>query len=477
MPLSIFKKKPAISENSALTFLKGEIGKLRIEKFKDQDHTVIPVIALIEGVHHAANSPNAELALATEFGRFPMTWNGRPVTIDHPQVRGEFVSANSPKVLEDVQVGFVFNPLVEDKKLKLEAWIDESTLNENGTAILQKVKDGEITEVSVGVFTEIEKISGNFEGKDFTAIWRNVVPDHLALLSEGSIGACSNEEGCGTNRVNQTFITNCACNNPSIGKSLEKANVQLIFRGNKDLNDQDRRAAAQAALDLLGEMGFVIAVFNNVMIIDSFDGLFSRDFSISDDGTIILGSEKVRVRPETQFVEVKLEISEMDKKEKVSALISCKGTKFEESHREWLMTLSEDQLDLFEAEEPTVPVKEPTPAAEESKSEPKANEEKKPKTLEEFISDAPQEIGRVLRASVNQYNTLRDQLVSEIKANAKNKFTEDQLKAMDMEMLQNIVQISGIQDFSARGGPRANSESNVSEFHAPPPRKLFSKVS
>src|SRR5690606_5439608 len=43
---------------------------------------------------------------------------------------------------------------------------------------------------------------------------RNIVPDHLALLPEGTLGACSNADGCGINnnqlKNNALFRINCA---------------------------------------------------------------------------------------------------------------------------------------------------------------------------------------------------------------------------------------------------------------------------
>ena len=78
-----------------------DVAAIREETFQGKDFLVVPVIALVEGVHQASNAPAPELALASEFGKYPQGWDGRPVLLSHPQREGSPVSANSPEVLED----------------------------------------------------------------------------------------------------------------------------------------------------------------------------------------------------------------------------------------------------------------------------------------------------------------------------------------------------------------------------------------
>jgi hypothetical protein len=182
-------------------------GTFRTEKLLGREYLVVPVTALVEGVIQGITADEPELALAEEFGKFPQGWNGRPCVMDHPEVIVDNqifkVSANSPAILEKYQFGFLFNSQLSDKKLITEAWIDverAKNLNDNSRAVysrLQALKAGEALEVSTGLFTGVEKHQGRFNGKDFGAIWTGVVPDHLAFLPEGAIGACSVADGCG----------------------------------------------------------------------------------------------------------------------------------------------------------------------------------------------------------------------------------------------------------------------------------------
>lgn len=181
---------------------------IRQETFNGREYTVVPVVALVEGLLQGLTASEPEFASAEEFGRFPEGWNGRPVVMNHPQVNGTLVSANSPDILEKWAFGFTFNTQLDDTKLKTEAWIDNARAEELGGEFLSTLErltseDSEdLVEVSTGLFTEVVKQRGTFNAQPYKVAWSNVVPDHLAMLSEGSIGACSVEGGCGAPRLN-----------------------------------------------------------------------------------------------------------------------------------------------------------------------------------------------------------------------------------------------------------------------------------
>ena len=71
---------------------------------------------------------NGSLVLLEEL--HPETWNGVPVTINHPtDERGNYVSANSPDMIAKFEIGRIFNAEIVDGKLKAEAWLDIEALN------------------------------------------------------------------------------------------------------------------------------------------------------------------------------------------------------------------------------------------------------------------------------------------------------------------------------------------------------------
>src|SRR5690348_7848190 len=148
------------AEQRTLTLMVGssDTGDIRTETLQGREFTVVPVIALVEGVLEGANSTEPEFAPFEQFAKFPEAWNGRPVVLNHPQVNGIYVSANvSPTVLENYQMGFLASTEGDDvgKKLKTEAWLDNARIAELGGAFvdtLTRIKAGEVLNVSVGCF-------------------------------------------------------------------------------------------------------------------------------------------------------------------------------------------------------------------------------------------------------------------------------------------------------------------------------------
>ncbi len=59
---------------------------IRVETMAGKEYTVVPCIALVEGVLQGANSDAPELALASEFGKIIAGWNGRPLVLNHPKI-------------------------------------------------------------------------------------------------------------------------------------------------------------------------------------------------------------------------------------------------------------------------------------------------------------------------------------------------------------------------------------------------------
>jgi hypothetical protein len=172
---------------------------VRREQLNGVDHIVVPVIMMVEGVHSGSHGPI--LHLAEDLGRYPESWDGMPVTIGHPLVGGQFVSANSPAVLQDWMVGRIFNTQITDSALRAEAWLDEVTLERISESTLERINNGEIIEVSIGIFSDEETVAGVWNNERYTAIARNHRPNHLALLPD-EVGACSIVDGCGI-RVNK----------------------------------------------------------------------------------------------------------------------------------------------------------------------------------------------------------------------------------------------------------------------------------
>ena len=498
-----------------MRIMKAATETVRQETFQGREFTVVPVIALIEGVMHAANSSQPELIKASEFE--PATWNGRPITFGHPAIGEVLVSAAaSPEVFEKVAVGTIFNAtIINGQKLRVEAWIDNEKVEDQGEEAVkafERLKAGEAMEVSTGYFADTVAESGKFNGETFEAIQKDIKPDHLAILLGEDIGACSLEDGCGTNRVNSisfenfmqvcdlskeqvevVITTNQAQNGettwyPGItgsvepaeekNKNLSKILANLELRYNGEISDMDVRSAISSALEAKGEFFWsVVAVFQSNFVYEKdFGTLKRREYSIAEDGTVSLSDESEIVRPVTEFIPVKTnQETEMSKKdEMIKDLIANEATQFAEGDREFLSTLDETKLGILapvvvEAEkegedEEAAKAKAVAEAKTETEEEKESQEVKDPVTTEEFIAGAPEEIQEVLNQGVRLQKKQRSTFVKAITSNQASGFTEEDLKDYSMEHLEKLARATAPNDFSIRSNPVSNLEDDAGKI-------------
>jgi hypothetical protein len=330
---------------------------------------VVPVTMMVEGVHHGSLGPL--LHTIDELGKYPASWDGIPVVIDHPQVNGVYVSANSPDIIDTRTVGRVYNTHVDGSKLKAEAWLEEDSLNRISESTLEQVNATEMIEVSVGVFTDNEDVTGDWNGEQYNAIARNHRPDHLALLPGGT-GACSIEDGCGI-RVNKKGGIN-------VEEVKIKDAIKLLSNSNFSIseinvNDDGYNVIMEAirrkvdGMDNATIYNYVEEVYDNYFIYCSRSRdaggskLFRQGYLMVDDQVNLVGDpieviKKVDIQytpinnnstmKRTKFNNNK-EVTQMNNEcgqcmEKVVAIINSNSTPYTKEHREWLLTQSEDFL-------------------------------------------------------------------------------------------------------------------------------------
>lgn len=183
-----------------LAFVTNTTSSVTEATFDGKSYLIAPVVMIREGVM------NGMLYLAEEFGKFAESWQGRPVSVSHPQRAGQFVSANSPDIWANEVPGQLWNVIADGQSLKGEIWIDlekAERIGEAAMTVVEGLRANQPTEVSTGLFADVEETAGVWaNGAVYDGIARNIRPDHLALLPN-EIGACSWEDGCGTPRVNQ----------------------------------------------------------------------------------------------------------------------------------------------------------------------------------------------------------------------------------------------------------------------------------
>lgn len=247
--------------------------EIRTAVFEEREHIVIPVVALVGGeVVHASNAPGPELVPSSVIERSAMEWNGRPIVGDHPIINGLPVSANDPPVYERFAFGRIANPRFENGRLLVEAWIDKqkaAKVGDDAVSVLTRAEAKEVIEVSVGAWVEVEESTGvTPDGKAYVGIWQDIGSDHLAMLPEGVLGACSAEMGCGAPRVNSGIVAD--------GNSNSNSNVNTALNSNSNRNRR-RLPVLRAATGGSGNMNILQRLFSRVRLAQDDDGISDRD--------------------------------------------------------------------------------------------------------------------------------------------------------------------------------------------------------
>lgn len=439
---------------------------VRTELHDGRKYLVVPVVMMVEGVHSGSVGP--VLHRADQLAQYLDTWNNRPITLEHPKVDGEYVSANSPGILTQYEVGRTFNTHFEDNKLKAEAWIDEQKIIARSPTALSAIRKGQPLEVSVGVFSETAAIEGEWHGETYESVAEHYRPDHLALLPEGK-GACSWEDGCGI-RVNMEGGT--MDDLPKVFKDLaqkgyavspvvnEPGYRQITETLQSKLNAMDKADRTYYLQDVFADY-FVYAVQD---MEQGSQTLYKRTYSIDVNDEVEIGDSPTEVRKKTEYVTmgkmVRTKFNNNSKKggkmacceDKVDRLIANKLTRFSADDKEWLMSLEESQLDRMSPKEPEK--KEVTPPPQVNKEEVIDEFKGSLKSIEDYTKLMPEEMKAMVNEGVTLHKERREKLIKGIMDNTKDVWEEDTLKEMPIETLERVAKSIGKPvDYSGMGQP------------------------
>jgi uncharacterized membrane protein len=482
---------PSMRANTSMATFKAALDGASVTEgqIAGRDYLVAPVVAIVEGVLQGQNSQVPELAMASVFGANIEGWNGRPVVMNHPQVNGEFVSANSPDVADTWAFGQIFAAQVEDSKLKVEAWVDVERAAELGgdfADTLDRLASGEMVEVSVGVFVALTEQKGTFQGKQYGAIWSFVVPDHLALLSEGTIGACSNADGCGAPRVNTgTSMTNTnpsslACNcsggtrctcSIAVPPPPSAITTPTPVVAQEHEHDAELEVVEQTLGRFARSMKLTVeALPSNLMQADVARAVakairkkttgtpggyayyvgHTSDYAIYEMYTDGVGYQYYKVGIS---VDESMNVTFTSDPVPVEVVMSVIETQSGDPS----MTVAQG----------TTPATEPTPTATATPAVAVTPtvEAARPVTVADYIAAAPAEVRDVLSTSMRLHTEQKGRIAKAILATNRSPFTEVDLLAKSLEELQAFAKLAGVDaqpqqsftDYSGLGTPRANA--------------------
>lgn len=112
--------------------------------------------------------------------------------------------------------------------------------------------------------------------------------------------------------------------------------------------------------------------------------------------------------------------------ERVGVLIANEATPYIETDREWLESLTEEQLTKIEV-----------------MSEPQLIErEVEPMTLEEYLETASEDIKSRVNAGLQELENKRNTMIQIVLANKKNTFAEEDLQKLETKVLEGLASIA-----------------------------------
>lgn len=455
------------------------VAKYRHDTLMGKQYIVVPAVIIKEGVLNGSQGPilytKDEMAASAQF------WNGRPLVVYHPNSEGIFVSAAAtPDVVSEYTVGMMLNTNFregEDGKgdLITECWFELERLEAVDKRVLEAIEKSQVLNVSVGVFFDPEPSTGEFDGKSYTVIAHNYIPDHLAILPD-QLGACSVADGCGLGVNAFSKIQRKMCAN-AIQHIEEKSTLVYNEMAYGDIAIQLESVLNETH----GEKGhywdgYVSDVFDGYCIYGLNGKLWKQSYKVNK-GTISLSGSAVEVQRTVNYEPIANKLSpkesKMSKEKIIDALLASKTSGFQQEDREYLMGLSEERLAVFQegfvAEKPAgcdCPGRQAIVNLELKKDEPK-----KELSVQEYLANMPLEMRDVYTEGMQARNAKREELVKTITANESNIFTEDQLRTKSTAELAGIAALARKADIANpvinwagnAGGPPASNKKDMPE--------------
>jgi hypothetical protein len=98
----------------------------------------------------------------------------------------------------------------------------------------------------------------------------------------------------------------------------------------------------------------------------------------------------------------------------------------------------------------------------------------RPHTLQSYLEEAPPELRETLESAVRLQASRKNQVIANLKATKRCKFTDEVLKAMSLTELENLAELAAVPTYEGRAMPRVQSSQQDEEDDTPPsPPKVF----
>lgn len=429
-----------------------------LKRIGNEDYRVYPCVLLVHGVHHGIGSypvyytPEV-LEASAEY------WNSMPVTIGHPvNQKGKHIMCQEDGTIrQQWEVGYVNNAHVEDGKLKADLYLNISKVLKKQPDLFVYVDNGGQLEVSTGLLALERRELGQWNGEEYDAEITEIIPDHLALLPN-STGACSWADGCGV-RINTAHKEDTPYEY-LVTLYNEESLEQVVEAVRRYVDSLDKMRPDDEGYSVIN---FVRAVFTDSFVYSQehrdtnppANRLLKQEYTI-EDGTLSLEGdpvevvEDIRYKPKNNVIELAKQktntkenktMAKTNEKQpccekRVTALITNEKSVFTEDDREWLQAMNEEQIEKLES---TVVIsnEENELKPKESKVEPKQNSAEQ--EWQDFMAKAPAQYREMINQGLQQLDKKRAELMTKITNSEGNVLTEEQLKAMDIVVLESVA--------------------------------------
>lgn len=409
------------------------VGKVRKGVLCGKVHDVVPMVMMVEGVLAGCNTGPVTGPLyypKEALGKFPQAWNNKPVLVNHPKSETDWSSAD---VLNQQKVGIILNTRFDGKRLRAEAWLDPDLVSSVDSRVSEAIANKTIMEVSTGLFSEVEVSNGEFAGKTYDGIVRNIYPDHLAILPD-QVGACSVADGAGLLQNQASDV------DPEVNLFLGVCANEVGFG---EIRMQLASLLNPPPGDVPKEYAYIEEVFGDYFVYEQGGAYFKRGYSIKDDVVSLTGLPE-SVKKVVVYTTANEQEKHMDKQALITQILSAENSQWKETDRAFLEGLSDQHLQNI-AQTPPAPVPASAQAPEQTST---LSESKNVSSVEEFLNSAPPEMREVLLTAFNAHKQNRDKMEAAILSNAHNTFTKSQLASLDFPAVEAIFNMIRPEDTS-----------------------------
>jgi len=460
---------------------------VRQETLHGKQYTVAPMVMMTVGVHNGNQGPL--LYTEDDLKNSIPAWNMKPIVVYHPELNGKGVSACDPDILATQQIGMVMHAKYDGKQ-RAEAWIDNELANNVDDRVLEAIEEGQMMEVSTGLFTDKKEEAGEWEGEEYTGVATNHRPDHLAVLPD-KIGACSIADGAGLLQLNEAAEQ---VPNENLGPAYTRKMKELraiVGNAMSHSNTYSRLASALRERHASDEGGgvYIADVYDDFFVFEIYgDGttkLFKLGYSMTEHNVTLSDDEAVEVMRVSEYRDLNGTFvgneaqntkgaNAMEKKDLVDGLINNEATSWVEGDRETLMGFEDDQLKKMTpvANADMKAGKKADAKKADKKADDKEEEKGKGKgkevtdnaadvtanTAEEYLASAPVEIKDFLTNAVATHNQQKEEVIAKLVENSD--FTAEFLRGKNLDELKGMESLMG----AKAPAPVANTQARPPMF-------------